>query len=277
MRRTFLTIADLWQHFPKSDMRTTINQTVGDDPSSPVSVQDSSGVNDRSSVDSDHGEPHSTPPSSQGGIELLDLTEEMDLYTSNDRIVVPEDGNGDADTLSRLPQPGRAELNEDNHEATVQPRRLKRQMSDDVGSMLDWLADEVDEHRSVIKRQRQDSLGATFPHDCMPGFPCKDPVAGVVLADTTPLVYSQMRFLPKQATDEEVQYILSRSDCTSTEYFKDLWETVLRVKEERQDQQPWPSKERYISARRYQELNELVQKFCPWPIRDETVDLTDDD
>lgn len=161
--------------------------------------------------------------------------------------------------------------------------RKKRPM-DDVAATGDSPGVKNDEpaDEPVPKRQRQDSEiipSAVVEHlycNIARNKACADPIAGVVLPpNTPPLVMSKRQFSrPGEATDEEVQFIISRCNCAATEELEETWQTVLQKKEQRQDEHRWPSKWAYISHRRWQRLNEFVQMFCPWPGHGEFVDLT---
>ncbi|KAF2159930.1 hypothetical protein M409DRAFT_60344 [Zasmidium cellare ATCC 36951] len=228
---------------------------------------ESSAIAFRSSVDLQEQYDPFTPASSQdndpGNVTSPELPMEVPPET------IPDDSQSQGTRLASID----AHTGSDALPEDTEPRGRKRQPVDDGDKRPAVKAEDDSIDEPIPKRQRQDSqdlLSPTLEHrycDGSPNKPCSDPDVGAVPPlDNSVIVFSKHRFTRAgEATDDQVRFILSRSDCAANQQLHETWESLLIKKEERGEENRWPSKENYISHRRWHKLNELIRDHCPWP------------
>ena len=117
-----------------------------------------------------------------------------------------------------------------------------------------------------------------FHHDgCLPPpAPCRDRTCGRVVNTHSYRVFRGDSFSKGQATDEQVNFILSCCTCTNTQALQQAWDEFRKAEERKGLTPRYESKERYFSHDCWRVLNQLVG-WCPekWKFEGE-IDLTDD-
>jgi hypothetical protein len=130
--------------------------------------------------------------------------------------------------------------------------------------------------KSEPKQEDDNSNILEFVHPkfCSKFQPCKHPVygTGVSPGNAHPgMIYNNHEFKEiGEATEHQLQFVISRLRCEQAQLFHGKWEVWQRMGEERRGTNE-TSKEKLLS-KTLKHLNTCVRNFCP-----EMVDLTMDD
>ncbi|KAK4500550.1 hypothetical protein PRZ48_008739 [Zasmidium cellare] len=272
-----LTTTDFSQKLPEIARQSQLANMLDSDSSSSPSEPRS--IDFRSSVELHEHDDRFTPASSidGGSGDLPDLGMPADAVPTDS---ISHDFRDKRKTPSMDADPVNESLPDDSATHSVKRQLVEDNVPPDNQAVK--TDDDVDEH--VPKRQRQSPVGFPpmfFEHKNCNGSrnaPCTDPVVGAVApSDPAAIVFCNQEFRPGQATNDQVHFIISRSDCAAAEQLDETWQKVRSKHEERGIENRWSSKENYISHRRWRLLNELIREFCPWPGHGEHFDLTGDD
>ncbi|EME38163.1 hypothetical protein DOTSEDRAFT_29746 [Dothistroma septosporum NZE10] len=227
--------------------------------------------------------PTSTPPSSDpnnsrahvsrdSSNEVLSNENPPEVGGDNVPDPVDQDGAGSSTTTNQLVDQSttpQSTFDVGNHNSASQNERPGRIRSDSDTSIKSEEVDASYEGKS------------TFHHDgCLaPPAPCRDRVCGRLIDGnyhSVSRVFRGETFAKGQATDEQVNFILSCCTCTNTQALQQAWEKFQRVEHERNARPRYQSREQYFSHDCWRVLNQLIT-WCPekWSF-DGEIDLTHD-
>ncbi|KAK4616393.1 uncharacterized protein CLAFUR5_05266 [Fulvia fulva] len=244
---------------------------------------DPSPPSDYPSIDPSN-EPTSTPPSSDpDNVESRDAQHSGQIISvRHDMPDFGHDGDPDKEQRQRSSSPAGRQ-----HHQHTQARPIGKLKASDGPSRKTTPSRTRSDSTTSIKSEQFESSpsgSSTFHHPGCPAppAPCRDPICGQNISSNpthhTP-VFRGDSFRKGQATDDQVNFILSCCTCTNTQALQQAWEE-FRGREERngvsQSLSRYESRERYFSSDCWRVLNQLVG-WCPekWRFEGE-IDLTDD-